>query len=104
MQIKQKWDGLAQHIAAVIHGNTDITVLTILGSLTEVSVYLVYYLVVKGIKQVIQAFSNGIDASWGDMIAKNEQENLNKKFNLYEEAIYTHMSHLCDNSCIVFIH
>lgn len=88
-ELAQKWDGLAQHIAAVIHGNTDITLLTIFCSLAEVSVYSVYYLVVKGIKQVIQAFSNGIDASWGDMIAKNEQENLNKKFNLYEILYFT---------------
>ena len=83
-EIKQKWDGLAQHIASVIHGGTDITILTIFCKLTEVSVYSVYYLVVKGIKSVIIAFSNGIDALFGDMIAKNEYENLNKKFNLYE--------------------
>ena len=83
-ELKQKWDGLAQHIASVIHSNTDITILTIFCSLTEVSVYSVYYLVVSGIKKIIQAFSSGIDASWGDMIAKNEHDNLNKKFNLYE--------------------
>ena len=83
-ELKQKWDGLAQHIAAVIHSNTDITILTIFCSLAEVSVYSVYYLVVAGIKKIIQTFSSGIDASWGDMIARNENENLNKKFNLYE--------------------
>ena len=83
-ELKQKWDGLAQHIASVIHSNTDITILTIFCSLTEVSVYSVYYLVVSGIKKIIQAFSSGIDSSWGDMIAKNEHDNLNKKFNLYE--------------------
>ena len=83
-ELKQKWDGLSQHIAAVVHGNTDITLLTIFGTLSEVSVYSVYYLVIKGIKQLIQSFSNGIEAIWGDMIAKNEHDNLNKKFNLYE--------------------
>lgn len=87
--LKQKWDGLAQHIAAVIHGNTDITVLTIFVSLAEVSVYSVYYLIVKGIKQLIQSFSNGIDASWGDMLAKKEYDNLNKKFDIYETLYFT---------------
>ena len=33
---------------------------------------------------MILAFSSGIDASWGDMIAKDEYDNLNRKFNLYE--------------------
>ena len=88
-KIKQKWDGLAQHIAAVIHGNTDITVLTIFCSLSEVSVYSVYYLVVKGIKSLIQALTNGIDATFGDMIAKKEQSNLVKKFATYECLYFT---------------
>lgn len=88
-ELKQKWDGLAQHIASVIHGNTDITILTFFCKLSEVSVYSVYYSVVKGIKSIIQAFSNGIDASFGDMIAKEEYENLNKKFGMYEVAYFT---------------
>ena len=87
--ISQKWDGLAQHIAAVIHGNTDVTLLTFFCTISEVSVYSVYYMVVKGIKSIIQAFSNGIDASFGDMIAKNEQDNLNKKFDMYEIMYFT---------------
>ena len=49
-KIKQKWEGLAQHIAYVIHTNTDITLLTIFCSLTEVSVYSVYTMIMNGIK------------------------------------------------------
>ena len=88
-QLKQKWDGLAQHIAAEVHNNTDITILTIFTEMTEVSVYSVYYLVVKGIKAIIQAFTGGIDASFGDMIARGEKEQLNKSFNAYELFYFT---------------
>lgn len=88
-KLKNKWDGLAQHIAYVVHSNTDITILTLFCNLAEVSVYSVYYLVVKGIKSIIQAFSSGIDASFGDMIAKGEQYNLNRKFKIYEVAYFT---------------
>jgi len=87
-KLKNKWDGLAQHIAAVIHGNTDITILTLFTSLVEVSVYSVYLLVLKGVKALIQAFTNGLDSSFGDMIAKEEYENLNNKFNTYEVAYF----------------
>ena len=69
-ELKQKWDGLTQHVAFVIHENTDITILTFMCNLAEVSVYAVYYLVVKGIRSFVQVFSTGIEASWGDMIAK----------------------------------
>ena len=82
--IKQKWDGLAQHIAAVIHSNTDIVVLTIFTTLAEVSVYSVYYLVVSGIKKLVQSLITGLDASFGDMIAKKEDDNLRRKFSIYE--------------------
>lgn len=88
-KIKNKWDGLAQHIASVIHNNTDITLLTLFCSLSEVSVYAVYYLVINGIKNVITSFNNGIEASFGDMIAREEKANLNKKFNLYEVVYFT---------------
>lgn len=88
-QLKQKWDGLAQHIAAVVHNNTDITILTFFTKISEVSVYSVYYLVVRGIKSIIQAFAGGIDASFGDMIVKGEQEQLNKSFKTYELFYYT---------------
>jgi len=88
-QLKQKWDGLAQHIAAVIHDNTDITLLTIFTNTVEVSVYSVYLFVVKGVKNLVQALTGGIDSSFGDMYVKNEHENLNKNFKIYEWFYFT---------------
>lgn len=88
-KLDKKWDGLAQHIAAVVHGNTDITILTIFSKLSEVSVYSVYSMVTRGIKSIVSSFSGGIDASFGDMIAKNEKELLNKNFSTYELFYFT---------------
>lgn len=82
--IKNKRDGLAQHIAYVVHSNTDVTVLTLFSTLSEVSVYSVYLLVVKGVKALISSFSSGLDASFGDMISKKEDDNLRNKFEIYE--------------------
>lgn len=102
VKLNKKWDAFAQHIAYVIHTKTDITVLTIFTNFAEVSVYSVYYLVVKGIKSIIQAFSAGIDSAFGDMISKNETENLNKKFTLYE-VLYETISVIVFTSTIVLI-
>ena len=82
--IEQKWDGMGQHIASVIHENTDIAVLTIFMNLKEVSVYSIYFLIVGGIRSLSQSFASGVDASWGDMIAKKEYDSLNKGFNRYK--------------------
>lgn len=83
-KLEKKWDGLAQHIAAIIHGNTDITLLTLFSKLSEVSVYSVYYLIINGVKKITSSFTGGIDALFGDMLAKGENEKLSKTFNLYE--------------------
>lgn len=50
--IAQKWNGIAQHVAAVILDGTDTIVLTLFATLSDVSIYSVYYLVVKGVKQL----------------------------------------------------
>ena len=88
-KIKQKWDGLAQHIAYVIHTNADIAILTLYGNLTEVSVYSVYYMVIEGVKNVVKSFVRGIDATFGDMIARGEKDNLNRSFKVYEGLYFT---------------
>lgn len=88
-ELKQKWDGLAQHIASVVHNNTDVAILTIFTSTAEVSVYSVYLYVVNGVKNMVQALTGGVDASFGDMIAKNEIDNLNRSFRTYELFYFT---------------
>lgn len=73
-ELKQKWDGLSQHVAYIIHNNTDIAVLTLMANITEVSVYSVYLLVVNGIRTIIQSFSSGVSALLGDMLAREEKK------------------------------
>lgn len=82
--LEQKWDGLAQHIASIIHNNTDITILTLFTNMKEVSVYSVYILIVNGVKSLTKSFTGGIDAAFGDMIAKKEKVTLNKSFRTFE--------------------
>jgi len=88
-KLENKWDGLAQHIASVVHGNTDIAVLTIFSNLIEVSVYSIYAMVISGVKNFVEALIGGIDATFGDMIAKNEKQALNDSFRLYETLYIT---------------
>ena len=87
--IKQKWDGLSQHIAYVVHNNTDVTILTFFSNTREISVYSVYLMVVQGLKNIVQAFTGGIDETFGDMIAKNEKDNLRRTFKAYELFYFT---------------
>lgn len=87
--IKQKWNGLAQHIAAVVLNNTDVVVLTLFSTLQNVSIYAVYNLIVGGVKEVVRSLTNGIQALFGNMLAKREIDQLNDSFDFFEWLMHT---------------
>lgn len=82
--IKQKWNGLAQHLAAVVLSNTDVVILTLFSTLENVSIYGVYNLVVVGVKQIIVSLTTGTTALFGNMIAKKETKSLLNSFERFE--------------------
>ncbi len=87
--IKQKWNGFAQHIATVVLNNTDTVVLTILSTLKMVSVYSVYYLVINGVTQLTRSATNGIQAMFGNMLAKGEMQELKERYDRFEWLMHT---------------
>ena len=87
--IKQKWNGMAQHLASVVLENTDTVVLTVLSTLENVSIYSVYHLVVYGVKRIIVSITNGTQALFGNMLAKGEMEQLEKTFDTMEWVYHT---------------
>ena len=87
--IPQKWNGIAQHVAAVILDGTDTVVLTLFSTLANVSIYSMYFLVVKGVKQLFLSMTNGITSLIGELWAKQELDELNKTFGWIEWVIHT---------------
>lgn len=87
--IPQKWNGIAQHVAAVILDGTDTVVLTLFATLADVSIYSVYFLVVKGVKQLFMSMTNGITSLIGELWAKQEIIELKKTFGWMEWVIHT---------------
>lgn len=87
--IPQKWNGIAQHVAAVILDGTDTVVLTLFASLADVSIYSVYFLVVKGVKQLFMSMTNGITSLIGELWARQELSELKRTFAWTEWVIHT---------------
>lgn len=93
--IAQRWDGFGHHTAYFLHTNTDVFVLTVFSAfsnavrIADVSVYTVYYAIVAGIEKVVSAFSSGIEAAFGNMIAREETETLHRNFRVYEFFSFT---------------
>lgn len=78
--IKQKWNGMAQHIATVVLNNADTTVLTVFSTLANVSVYSVYHLVVGGMVQLLTSVSVGVKAWLGNIYYSEDRERLLRSF------------------------
>lgn len=87
--IKQKWNGIAQHVAAVILDGTDSIVLTIFSTLTNVSIYSIYFLVVNGVKQLLISLTGGIQSLMGELWAKKDLEHLREIFSWCEWGLHS---------------
>ncbi len=87
--IKQKWNGLAQHIAAVLLDGTDTIVLTVFSTLSNVSIYSVYHMVLYGIKNLFLSMTTGVKSLIGELWAKQDLISLEKTFAWFEWAIHT---------------
>lgn len=80
----QKRDGVIHHLAYFIHSNTDVVILSLLGSLQTVSVYTVYNTVIYVLEQLLLSISSGLSGMVGRLIARKEIPELNRVVDRYE--------------------
>lgn len=87
--IKQKWNGMAQHFAAYVLSGTDNIVLTLFSTLSNVSIYSVYYMAIAGVRSALLSITNGFQSLIGEMLAKKETMKLNAFFGFVEWFLHT---------------
>lgn len=86
-ELKDKWTGMGQHMAFFLHANIDVVLLTLITELELVAVYAVYHLVIKSIWDIASSFSGGMEAAFGDMIAKNQERSLKQAYGKYKVTL-----------------
>lgn len=82
--IKQRWDAFGQAVAAFVHNNTDLVVLTIFSTAFEISVYTVYYMVCNGLKTLLKTFTSSVGAAFGNMMAKGQDDVIQLNMDIFE--------------------
>ena len=87
--IKQKWNGMAQHFAAYVLSGTDNIVLTLFSTLSNVSIYSVYYMAIAGVRSALLSITNGFQSLIGEMLAKKETMKLKAYFGFVEWFLHT---------------
>lgn len=86
--IKQKWNSIAHHLSAYVYSSTDILVLSVFSTLSNVSVYTVYNLVLNGLQKLCAMFDNAVKPILGQLWATGEVKKFTKCFRLYEWGIH----------------
>ena len=86
--IGQRWDAFFHQVAAFVHNNTDITLLTLFTNTREISVYTVYYLVANGLKSLMNTLMIGVEAAFGNILANGETETLQKDLSHFETMLH----------------
>lgn len=87
--IKQKWNGIAQHAAAVVLENTDTIVLTMLSTLENVSIYSVYHLVVYGVRSIYFSAAAGVQSAVGRLWARRDMDMVKQVFGGVEALMHS---------------
>jgi len=86
--LNKRWDALYLQILSAGHSGAPVIIATIFTSLQMVSVYSIFNLVVAGISGLVGIFTSGLSASFGDVIARNEQAILQEAYQEFELMYY----------------
>lgn len=100
----QRWSALIHQIVSIVVFNTDVILLTLLlpsNALSEVSVYSTYNLVAYGILGLLSAVSSALTPSFGNVMARREDDALKDSFSGYEFVFFI----LCfaANTCMLVL-
>ena len=87
--IKQKWNGVAQHLAYAVQEKTGVVVLSVMATLDAVSVYSVYFLIMSGLRGLIYSVTSSLTSFLGNILAKGETETLRRNFDRIEWVMHT---------------
>ena len=106
IHVPQRRDGVIHHLSYFIHRNTDVVILSLFNSLTNISVYTIYHTVINILEQFMLAISAGLSGAIGNLLAKEEIKQLNVLIDRYEtwnNALTTAAATVCAILILPFI-
>lgn len=86
--LSQRWDGFGQNLAYFIHTNTDVAILTIFSTLSDVAVYAVYLMIANALKTLVVSISSAIAPSMGNILTQDDVKLSNSVFSIYEFGMW----------------
>lgn len=83
-KISQRKDAIIHEVTALVVNTSSTILVSLMLGLESASVYSVYLLVFSGLNVICSIVSNGIYASFGDVVAKGEKDVLKRSYDIFE--------------------
>lgn len=87
--ISKRWDAFYLQALGVIHTGAPVILITLLCTLSDVSIFSVFNVVMAGITGVLSIFTNSLYPSFGEIIIRNDRKLLQKSFAEFELIYYS---------------
>lgn len=86
--LDKRWDALFLQVLQTVQTGAPVIMATVFTTLKDVSIYSVFNMVLVGINGVLSIFTSGLSASFGDVIARKEEDNLKVVYKDFEYTYY----------------
>ena len=86
-ELSQRWNAFIQHMTAFVVANIDVIILTIFSTLENISIYAVYYMIIKALQELIISATSGVKSFYGHVIAKNDENLLSSSYKKFTTLI-----------------
>lgn len=86
--LDNRWDVFFLQLLGAVQTGGIVVLITVFFSLTDVSVYSVYNMILGGVGSLVGIFTSGLSASFGDVIARRELSTLRRAYGEFELAYY----------------
>lgn len=93
-KMQNRWSAFSYQLSRMIINLSPMIIVSIAASLSDASVFSVYFMVFSSLAMIAGIFSSGLQAPFGDIIAKNESETLKKAFSSFE-FLYSLVLSIC---------
>ena len=103
-KLEQHWDAFYLQILGVVQSGGPLIIATfVMGNLAAVSVLSVYLLVASGILSVCNALGGGTQATFGNVIAREEYDILQRTFKEFQTLTYTLGAGICGAAFVLIL-
>lgn len=86
--LNKRWDALYQQLLGSVQNGAPVVIATFLTTLSQVSIYSIYGMVLAGINGVMSIFTSGLAASFGEIIVKKDAKLLKITYTQFEYCYY----------------